>query len=168
MKTTMDMKRLQLLLLAMALAFVEAGAQKGLRVNDIFEGDVVEKNNMVVNIIKGGQLAPYKLRYFRSLKFKASEEERRKIEERVAADMQRAEDLEMERKGDARDSWLYYAMMTLPPQGKSSARHSYLCYQCVPANSVFYITLVYMEGSATLEEMRRVFKGKQQMTTPRS
>ena len=155
------MRRFQIFLLAiMLLSAQQAGAQKGLRVNDVFDGDVVAKDNMVVNIIKGERLAPYKLRYFRSLKFKCSEEERRRIEERVVADMKQAEDLEMERKGDSHDSWLYYAMMTLPPLGKSSGngiRQWYLCYQCVPAKNAFLITLVFMEGNATMKEMRRAF-----------
>ena len=48
------MRRFQIFLLAiMLLSAQQAGAQKGLRVNDVFEGDVVAKDNMVVNIIKG-------------------------------------------------------------------------------------------------------------------
>ena len=81
----------------------------------------------------------------------------------VVADMKQAEDLEMERKGDSHDSWLYYAMMTLPPLGKSSGngiRHWYLCYQCVPTKNAFLITLVFMEGNATMKEMRRAFNKK--------
>lgn len=137
----------------------EACAQKGLHVNGIYEGEVVERSCMIENQIRGQQLEQYKLHLFRSIKFKATEEERAETERRVEADMQHAQDLEMERSGR-----LNYAMMTLPPAAGGKApqqgERRYLCYQCVPMRSGYAITLVFMQGHATLKEMRAMFKKK--------
>lgn len=152
------------------LALLPLKAQKGLHVNDIFDGDIVKKTYMVDNLIKGEQLKPYKLTYFRSIKFKASAEERSKIEKLVGEDIKNSLDLELERQGD-KDSDkrseplsppYHYVMMTLPPDGKfdpNSPNRWYLCYQCTPyKNSEFAITLVFMKGYATVPELRKMFK----------
>lgn len=150
-------------------------AQKGLHVNDIFDGDVVAKTYMVDNLIKGEQLKPYKLTFFRSIKFKASAEERKKIESLVNEDIKNSLDLEQERQGQPDDlkpekiakylqAPLNYAMMTLPPDGKfdpNSPNRWYLCYQCTPYKQHEYaITLVFMKGYATVAELRKMFKKK--------
>lgn len=149
-------------------------AQKGLHVEDIFDGDIVKKTYMIENIIKGEQLSTYKLTFFRSIKFKASEEERQKIEALVNEDIKNSLDLEQERQGDYEklmkgnmshylQSPLNYAVMTLPPDGKWDPNKPnklwYLCYQCTPVRDGDYaITLVFMKGNASLSELRKMFK----------
>lgn len=162
-----------LLSILFLLTILPAKAQKGLYVNEIFEGDIVKKTYMVDNLIKGEQLKPYKLTYFRSIKFKASEEERRKIEELVNKDIKKAIDLEQERQGEndkvkedgkihVLQSPLSYAMMTLEPSEKAKPDGSsrwYLCYQCTPFKTNEYaITMVFMKGNATIKELRKMFK----------
>lgn len=147
-------------------------AQKGLHVSEIFDGDVVAKTYMVDNLVKGEQLKPYKLTFFRSIKFKATAEERTKIEKLVSEDIKNSLDLELERQeekeGDKQTTPLTppyrYAMMTLPPDGKfdpNSRNRWYLCYQCTPFKQNEYaITLVFMKGHATVAELRKMFKKK--------
>jgi len=130
----------------------------------------VAKTYMVENMIKGEQLNPYKLTYFRSIKFKATPEERKKIEKLVNEDIKNSLDLEQERQGSQEQGLaqnlttapLSYAMMTLPPDGKfdpNSPNRWYLCYQCTPFKKNEYaITLVFMKGHATVKELRKMFK----------
>lgn len=150
------MTRILLLLTVLLSLATEACAQQGLNVDHVYEGNVVKKSCMVENIIKGKQLACYKLHFFRSIKFKATEKQRAEIERCVDADMRYAQDLEMER-----GTRLNYAMMTLKPMGEKAPKEGelwYLCYQCVPVKGVYAITLVFMQGHATLNEMRVNFK----------
>jgi len=164
------MKRLIILYIILLLACFPAMAQKGLHVNEVFDGDIVEKTYMVENLIKGEQLSSYKLTYFRSIKFKATPEERKKIEKMVNEDIKNSLDLEQERQGSQEQGLaqtlttapLSYAMMTLPPDGKfdpNSPNRWYLCYQCTPFKKNEYaITLVFMKGHATVKELRKMFK----------
>ncbi len=159
-----------LYIIACLLTALPASAQKNLAVNDIFDGDIVAKTYMVENMIKGEQLNPYKLTYFRSIKFKATPEERKKIEKLVNEDIKNSLDLEQERQGttvesktsNSQESPLSYAMMTLPADGKYSPENPnrwYLCYQCTPFKKNEYaITLVFMKGHATIKELRKMFK----------
>lgn len=159
-----------LLSILFLLTILPAKAQKGLYVNEIFEGDIVKKTYMVDNLIKGEQLKPYKLTFFRSLKFKASAEGRAKIEKLVSEDIKNSLDLELERqRGKESDKNatplsppFSYVMMTLPPDGKfdpNSPNRWYLCYQCTPYKKNEYaITLVFMKGHATVKELRKMFK----------
>lgn len=164
------MKHTLYIILALLCMALPSKAQKGLHVNEIFEGDIVEKTYMVDNLIKGEQLKPYKLTFFRSLKFKASAEGRAKIEKLVSEDIKNSLDLELERqRGKESDKNatplsppFSYVMMTLPPDGKfdpNSPNRWYLCYQCTPYKKNEYaITLVFMKGHATVKELRKMFK----------
>lgn len=167
------MRHLIILLALPLLAALPASAQKGLHVNEIFDGDVVRKTYMVENLIKGEQLKPYKLTFFRSIKFKATAEERRKIEALVNEDIKNSLDLEQERQGEADkirkgdvthalQAPLNYAMMTLPPDGKWDPNRPnnlwYLCYQCTPVRNEYAITLVFMKGNASIKELEKMFR----------
>ena len=153
-----------LFLLMVNLVCLPVLAQKGLHVAEIFDGDIVAKTYMVENMLKGEQLSRYKLTFFRSIKFKASVEERHKIEALVNEDIRHAIDLEQERKWDGRKdsrAGLNYAVMTLPPQdARDRKSRRYLCYQCLPLRGEYAITLIYMQGHATLDELRKMFKKK--------
>lgn len=162
------MRRTLFIIIALLATVLTASAQKGLHVNEVFDGDIVEKTYMVENIVKGQQLQRYGLSYFRSIKFKASEDERQKIERLVELDMKNSFDLEQERKvasaGKNQKVSLVYAIMTLPPEGQGHTygpNHWYLCYQCAPYKKQEYaITLVFMEGTASIEKLRTMFNQK--------
>ena len=157
-----DMKRICLFVLLAGMMQLSVCAQKGLHTNEVFEN--VKKNEVVQTIVKGRQLSKYKLTYFRSIKFKASEEEHKHIEELVREDMENACDLEMGIH-DNLNGALDYAIMILPPEiaDKTSTNgHEelyYLCYQCVKKDELSYaITLVFMKGTATMKELSKTFK----------
>lgn len=164
------MRHLYIILASLILSVLPMKAQKNLHVNEVFDGDIIKKTYMVENLIKGESLESYKLTFFRSIKFKATAEERAKIEKLVSEDIKNSLDLEMERQGgeksDNQASPLSppyrYVMMTLPPDGKfdpNSPNRWYLCYQCTPfKTNEFAITLVFMKGHATVKELRKTFK----------
>lgn len=151
-------------ILILTFSCLPVAAQKGLNVEEIFDGDIVAKTYMVENFIKGEQLSRYKLTFFRSIKFKATAEERSKIEARVNEDIKHAIDLEQERRGGdqkaGEPATLSYAMMTLPANNNEKSKRNYLCYQCSPMRNGYAITLVFMQGYATINELRKMFKKK--------
>ena len=50
-------------------------AQTGLRINDLFEGRIIQRERMVETRVRGRTLAKYQLTFYRSLRFSASTEE---------------------------------------------------------------------------------------------
>lgn len=131
-------------------------AQEGLHVKDVFEGNIVGKEQLKETFIKGEMLASYRLSLLRTIKFTATEEQRKKIEQLVEKDIEgvlksHSDNCEMER----RNNHLYYAIVQLPDQ---NARHRYLCFQGKKNGEQTAITLVYMEGSASLTDLKKTFK----------
>ena len=57
-----------------------------------------------------------------------------------------------------RDGHLYYAIVQLTDSKKGL--HRYICYQCRQTMGGNGITLVYMEGKASLADLRKTFKKK--------
>ena len=57
------------------LAF-EAHAQQGLNVNALFQGKVVPHEEMVDVRVKGRAISKYKLDFYRSIRFNATEQQR--------------------------------------------------------------------------------------------
>lgn len=142
-----------------------AFAQEGLRINEVFEGEVVFKHDMQESLIKGESLAPYKLKVLHTAKFTTFDPIREEVEERFREDMknhiyENEEDMELE----SRNGHLYYAIVQLTNTKKGS--HRYICYQCKEVKkdgselSDYNITLAYMEGSASLADLRKTFKKK--------
>ena len=137
-----------------------AFAQKGLCINDVFEGKVVPKNQMQESLIKGDNLSSYKLKVLHTAKFATHNNHREQVEKLFSEDMKNRlsdddENVEME----SRNGHLYYAIVQLTDNEKGA--HRFICYQCRDVKSGRYdITLVYMEGSASLADLRRTFKRK--------
>ena len=138
-------------------------AQEGLKINEVFEGEVVFKHLMQESLIKGESLAPYKLRVLHTAKFTTFELNRDEVEKRFREDMKNhiyddEEDMELE----SRNGHLYYAIVQLTNTKKGA--HRYICYQCKEVKkegsqlSDYDITLAYMEGSASLADLRKTFK----------
>lgn len=159
------MKRIIITSLLLCLASVFTLAQKGLSVNDIFDGDVVEKQYMTQSQVRGSQIADYGLTLFRSIKFKATDSERKIIERAVKEDIKASLDLEM---GSYNGDYLHHCIMTLheygAPRDRVVTEHMhkrYICYQCTRMkNGQYAVTLVYMEGTASLKELRKLFNKK--------
>lgn len=152
------MKHLLISLIIFALALPLA-AQDGLEINRIFKGEIINELAIKESLVKGENLAPYKLRVLHTAKFTVGDAKRDEVEALFEEDMkgrlsQDDENLELE----YRDGHLYYAIVQLTDSKKGL--HRYICYQCRQTMGGNGITLVYMEGKASLADLRKTFKKK--------
>ncbi len=141
----------------LTMPLLMAVAQKGLHVAAIFEGQVIPKNRMVETLVKGESLEQYHLSYFRSVKMNITDMEFGPIWELVQKDVgmeTEARNMEYGRENDKAS----YFILHLPRQQKLER---YLCYQCYEASrGGKNITLVYIEGTASMKELKKMFKKK--------
>ena len=136
------------LLLSTGAAF----AQKGLNCYPVFRGKVIPEKQMVMTEVRGDGMATYKLSYYRSVHFQVDTLTARKVAAMVEADALTADSAETEKTGEL----LTYGLVQLKPLG--SIRR-YLCYQARPTDyNAWIITMIYLEGSATLQDLRSMFE----------
>ena len=125
-------------------------AQQDLKTYPVFLGEVVPGKMMVVTEVRGGSMATYKLDYYKGVSFQVGEELAAKVASLVEADAAATDDRETEKTGPL----LTYALL----QPKSEGRNNrYLCYQARPVDGQWKITILYLEGPATLEDLRKMF-----------
>ncbi len=148
------MKRL-LAIIAILLAGVSAKAQEGLFVEDLFNGDIISYKMMKRAFIHGSQLKPYKLDTYKSLSFTVDESILHTVEVLVLRDAYDAVDKQMDYVGEH----LSYALVSLPQSGVGANR--YLCYQAKEIKGLWDVTVVYLRGSATLEDLNNMFNKKE-------
>ncbi len=153
------MKRILFILSMLIGISLSTSAQRGLQINEVFEGKVIAKQYMQESLIKGDNVAPYKLRLLHTVKFLANNSQRAKADALFNIDMkERISDDDSNMEMETRDGFLYYAIVQLTDNDKGS--HRYICYQCRPKSTKFDITMVYMEGEASLADLRKTFKRK--------
>lgn len=153
------MKRTLFILSMLIGICLSTSAQRGLQINEVFEGKVIAKQYMQESLIKGDNVAPYKLRLLHTVKFLANNSQRTKADALFNIDMkERISDDDSNMEMETRDGFLYYAIVQLTDNDKGS--HRYICYQCRPKSTKFDITMVYMEGEASLADLRKTFKRK--------
>lgn len=147
------MKRIFLIIWVVCLAVPKLYAQEGLNVGRLFDGRYQSDPNAIEVLVKGKKLEPYQLTLFRSLTVKNAPQAFEQIEKWVKQDGAQAIDKETGLIGGK----LYYGFYRLPPKDRV---YRYLFFRNsslrkVEANEV---TVVYMEGYATLEELKEMFK----------
>ena len=146
------MKKILISIILLLLFTSGAFAQRHLNCYPVFQGEVVPGKQMVVTEVRGSSMSTYKLDYYRGVTFQADTLLARKVAALVGADVSAAESAETEIVGEM----LTYALVQPKTRGRI---HRYLCYQ---ARSTTYggwiITLLYLEGSATLEDLRSMFE----------
>ena len=148
-----------LITLALIAASLPLSAQEGLRINEVFEGNIINELAMQESLVKGESLEPFKLKVLHTVKFTTGNSPRDKVEALFEEDMKGRlseddENIELE----YRDGHLYYAIVQLTDSKKGL--HRYICYQCRQTMGGNGITLVYMEGKASLADLRKTFKKK--------
>lgn len=153
------MKRTLFILSMLIGISLSTSAQRGLQINEVFEGKVIAKQYMQESLIKGDNVAPYKLRLLHTVKFLANNSQRAKADALFNIDMkERISDDDSNMEMETRDGFIYYAIVQLTDNEKGT--HRYICYQCRPKSTKFDITMVYMEGEASLADLRKTFKRK--------
>ncbi len=147
------MKQMIVWIVFSCLAVPELWGQEGLNVSRLFDGQYKQQTNAIEVLVKGRKLKPYNLTLFRSLTVKNSPKEFQQIEELVVQDGLQALDKETGMIGGK----LYYGFYRLPPKGE---RYRYLFFRNSSLRKVESdeVTVVYMEGYATLEELKQMFK----------
>ena len=145
--------------LALITATLHLSAQEGLRINEVFEGNIVNELALHESLVKGESLEPFKLKVLHTVKFTTGNSARDKVEALFKEDMQgRLSDDNDNLELEYRDGHLYYAIVQIADTKKGL--HRYICYQCRQAMGGNSITIVYMEGKASLADLRKTFKKK--------
>lgn len=145
------MKRLLLIITAFFLAVGAASAQEGLFVEDLFEGNVISLKDMKRTFISGSKLQPYGLDMYKSIRFRVNDAQLRTVESLVIKDASGVEDKTTIYTGDR----LTYAVICLPKAHNGLNR--FLCYQAKQDRRRWNVTVVYLRGTATVEDLNDMF-----------
>lgn len=145
------MKRLLLIVIAVFSAVVSLNAQSGFQIDSLFNGGLAS-NDVKKSVVVGKSLKPCNLDSFKSIRFLASDQDIDKVSGWVSADSPKSLGKEMEYQ----DGRLVYALLRYA--GSSSTDNKYVCYQIKTVDGNNYVTVVYMTGPATLEDLRVIFK----------
>lgn len=131
-------------------------AQKGLHIAPFFNGQFHNRNDATEILLKGHKLEPYRLSLFRSITLSAAAPEVRTIEQAVLADGATAIDKEMSYSGA--NKHLYYGFYQLKRSG-SVRRYLFFRNNSLnpPHSRKHTVTLIYMEGTASIEDLKRNF-----------
>ena len=139
------------LLFLMLLSSVHASAQRDLKSFPVFEGKIVPEKQMIATEVRGGGMATYKLDYYRGVSFRVGTPLATQVAALVSQDADGALVCETEKTGEL----LTYALIQPKSKGKTNR---YLCYQARPEGDGWKVTLLYLEGPATLEDLRNMFE----------
>ena len=143
-----DMRRLLFILIIIASA-IPAVAQKGMNVAALFGSGYQNRKDVTEVIVEGKRLKPFKLSLFRSA-YNAG----------LAAEMERLVKLDGKNASDKEEGMiggkLYYAFYSFP-DGKGGYRHLFFRNNLLKQGSKPETTVVYMEGKATLGELKKMF-----------
>lgn len=145
------MKRIITSFIALLLFAGAAFAQKGLDIYPVFEGKVVPAKQMILTEVRGGGMTTYKLDYYRGITFNVDSALAQKVSDLVEKDALASESCETEKVGDM----LTYALIIPKVSGKIN---HYLCYQARQDGGQWKVTILYLEGPATLADLRTMFE----------
>ena len=146
------MRRKVFLIVALCLlVLLPANAQKGLQIDSLFKGKLVNMSLVTESMVSGKKLSPYNLDYFRSVRFVANDKQIAKVSAWIQDDAMIADDKELE----SANGRLIYALLRFPQLG---SKNKYVGYQVKRNGGRDYVTVVYMEGTATVEDLKVIFK----------
>lgn len=147
------MRRIFIIVILVLGWVVEAWSQEGLYIAELFNGQYKRKDNAIEVIVKGNQLERYRLKVFRSLTVKNDPKDFERIEKLVLQDEKNAINKETGHIGQR----LYYAFYCFPFK---KDHYCYIFYRNSSLRKVEdnELTLIYMEGNVTLDELKAMFK----------
>ena len=146
------MKRI-LILIVLLLPAWTVSAQGDLQVGAVFDGKVVPQKAMKETFIRSSQLDPYNLEQYHSVSFTGDDQVLAEVSRRVLSDAGKATDQEIHMDSGK----LVYAILTFE---SANYDNRFVCYQCVSKAGSYAITLVYMHGPATLDDLKKLFRTK--------
>jgi len=146
------MKKLVFTILLVTMA-LSAAAQDGLRVAEVFAGKLIPKERISETLVKGSKLRSLDLETFHSIRFKATASELDRVAALVMEDSRLASDKEIE----SQDGHMQYAIFSMA--GADDGLIHYLCFQSKKdPDNLYNIIIVYMEGSTSLQELKKKLK----------
>ena len=146
------MKRFFTIIILMFALMVEGQSQTGLQIAELFNGQYKRKDNAIEVVVKGDQLERYKLKVFRSLTIKNDPKDFERIERLVEQDEKNAISKETGRIGER----LYYAFYCFPSE-KEHYRYIFYRNSSLRKTESNELTLIYMEGNVTMDELKKMF-----------
>ena len=147
------MKRIYAIIVLMLALVMEGQSQTGLQIAELFNGQYKRKDNAIEVVVKGTQLERYKLKVFRSLTVKNDPKDFEHIEKLVEQDEKNAISKETGRIGER----LYYAFYCFPSE-KEHYRYIFYRNSSLRKTESNELTLIYMEGNVTMDELKVMFK----------
>lgn len=131
-------------------------AQEGLNISKLFDGQFRDDKNAVETIITGDPLYDYNLGYYHSLSLSNDSTKVSLLEPLVTKDGATAVNKEVSYRGGR----LYYAFYTLPPVKNKLGLNinRYIFYLNQYAVGRDGVILIYMSGSATREQVKKLIK----------
>ena len=147
------MKKVFPIIILMLAFVVEAQSQTNLQIAELFNGSYKRKDNAIEVVVKGNQLKRYKLEVFRSLTIKNAPKDFERIEKLVEQDEKHAISKETGHIGER----LYYAFYCFSPQ-KGRFRYIFYRNSSLRKTESNELTLIYMEGNVTMDELKVMFK----------
>lgn len=143
-----------LMLCLLCFGSLPLSAQKDLQIGKFFDSSYGKRKDATETLIKGKQLKPYKMTLFRSLTLPIHAVNIAELEKAIKTDTKEAIDKEAGSKG----ARLYYGFYQLRPIDKT---RRYLFFRNNSLNPTTSrqntLTLIYMQGSATLDELKSKF-----------
>lgn len=147
------MKKVFTIIILMLAFVVEAQSQTSLQIAELFNGSYKRQDNAIEVVVKGNQLERYKLEVFRSLTIKNDPKDFERIEKLVEQDEKHAISKETGHIGER----LYYAFYCFSPQ-KGRFRYIFYRNSSLRKTESNELTLIYMEGNVTMDELKVMFK----------
>ena len=142
------MKRILILMLIVSASLTAYG-QRGLHIDELFQGRIIPQERMVETKVRGKMLAKYELSYFRSLRFEATTAEIRRITELLGRDCGK----NYQRVANKKSLTI---MLQLEPR---DGHNRYLCFKSGRADKGSQVTVIYMEGTlSSLDKMNEILK----------
>lgn len=146
------MKRICLLIVMLGTLW-PAVAQKNSRIGEVLD-ELRRHPNATEVVVKGKELKPYKLSYFRSVTVNPRHADLGSILRLV----KEASDKAMDKEEGLLGGELYYGFYCLPPVKEQNRYLFYRNATLKKGTPRSEVTLVYMEGYATLEQLKEMFR----------
>ncbi|MCQ2118866.1 MAG: DUF6108 family protein [Bacteroidales bacterium] len=144
------MKRLFLAIIVFLLAAAPSRAQKGLQIDSLFNGSFCPEATVSTTTVRGGAIKSYNLDLFRSIKFSATDREIEKVSSWIAADSKKASMTDIDRENGR----MVYALLWFEDTRNDNR---YVGYQLKETDDGTFITVVYLTGKASIEQLKKFF-----------
>lgn len=147
------MKRITIIILTCLLTSTAAMAQKGLNINNLFDGRFKKATGATEIIVTGYQAREIGLVIYHSLSVTVPAQ-RELVESQVVKDGAQAVDKEVE----YRNGQLYYGFYTMKKSKGNNRYIFYLNQNLARKSPKNLVTLIYMEGSAAPEDIKKLIR----------